>query len=557
MVEVLGVVTILVVISLFTFPMISSLMSSSNTNRNKQFLTSLYQATEAYIERDYDRYSKNEISYIGVKTLIEEGLLQTNFTNPDTKQKLIDEDGIVEVRRNIDNSFSYNYVINQYITINYVEDLISILNSSDTYENKVIVLNRNLDFKDNNSYKNINTPYNGSTIKLALVNGGLIKKSTVFKGKISGNGYSINNIYIENENLGLFNNMNNAVIENINLSGIIDGKNGGLLAVTIENTNINNVNIDVQIPYSSALSETAIGGIAATSLGSTIKNSTVTTDVNKSQGFSVGGLFELTSNTIIENCHQKGTIIAKEVGGIVNRLNSSSKIINSSSEGKLIGSDSSAGIANYVNLSQVINSSSKSSISSSNSGGISNHVDNDSLIKSCHYIGDINGSIVGGIAASLNSSTIEKSYSAVNMQANKDSVSGGLVGNSTSSTIKNSYSLSNIKSNEAIINCGGLVGLSSSTTIQNSYFSGSLSEIVSTNSSYIGGIIGSSTTSTIISSYFNSSLFSGNAFGNSIGDTTTNVSNLTNDDMLLSSSYVGWDFTNTWNINGKSFPSLR
>ena len=119
MVEVLGVVTILVIISLFTFPIISSL-TNDTTSKNKQFLDSLYQAAETYLEMNYERFKNNEISYISANKLIEEGLLSNNLINPNTNKRVIDEDGVVEATRDVDNSFKYNYAINQYITINYI-----------------------------------------------------------------------------------------------------------------------------------------------------------------------------------------------------------------------------------------------------------------------------------------------------------------------------------------------------------------------------------------------------------------------------------------------------
>ena len=92
------------------------------------------------------------------------------------------------------------------------------------------------------------------------------------------------------------------------------------------------------------------------------------------------------------------------------------------------------------------------------------------------------------------------------------------------------------------------------TSIINSYSS---STIVGTGTNIIGGLIGYSESSTITSSYFNSSLYNGDLIGNSTSDTITNSEGLTEKDMLIESSYNGWDFTNIWNIKNNGLPTLR
>lgn len=561
MVEVLGVVTILVIISLFTFPIISSL-TNDTTSKNKQFLDSLYQATETYLEMNYERFKNNEISYISASKLIEEGLLSNNLINPNTNKRVIDEDGVVEATRGVDNSFKYNYAINQYITINYIEDLIKILDSDDTYEGKTIILNRDLDFKKDESYKDINTSYKGSTLKLYLNTSGVTQKNNAFFGNISGNGYSIDNIYMQGDRVGLFSIIAKSNIENINLSGVLDvWDSGGLLANSIEETNINNLNVDVKVPYNDNEYQMNFGGIASYATVN-IKNSSVITDINFSgrSESSIGGFFGMAYNTIINNCKQEGTILGKYIGGIVSQLNGNSKIINSSSNGKLSG-DRVAGLAYDVDDSEIINSFSTSTISSTfDAGGLAIETEN-LTIKNSYYNGNINGSRIGGLA--LYNANIESSYAIANIDCVACNIAGGLIGATRDATIKNSYSLVNINyGNSTGANIGGLVGLvpaAESTSIErtsiiNSYSS---STIVGTGTNTIGGLIGSSNSSTITSSYFNSSLYNGDLIGSSTSDTITNSEGLTEKDMLIESSYNGWDFTNIWNIKNNGLPTLR
>lgn len=560
MVEVLGVVTILVIISLFTFPIISSL-TNDTTSKNKQFLDSLYQATETYLEMNYERFKNNEISYISASKLIEEGLLSNNLINPNTNKRVIDEDGVVEATRDVDNSFKYNYAINQYITINYIEDLIEILDSDDTYEGKTIILNRDLDFKKDESYKDINTSYKGSTLKLYLNTSGVTQKSSYFKGNISGNGYSIDNIYMQGDSLGLFKYIIKSNIENINLSGVIDGGDygsGGLLAsYYISGTNINNLNIDVKVPYNDS-GYNNIGGIASRAEDTNIYNSSVITDINLSKDSSVGGFFVDTTNTTINNCKQEGTILGGDIGGIVIRLDYG-KIIDSSSNGKLTGNAYAAGLVTSTYDSEIINSFSTSTISATYAAAglvtINDGVEG-GIIKNSYYNGNISGSNIGGLAWIIHTNriNIESSYAIANIDCVDCKVAGGLTGY-TKGTIKNSYSLANINyGNSTGAKIGGLVGQAEKVSIINSYSS---STMIGTGTNTIGSLIGSSNSSTIASSYFNSSLYNGNLIGSSTSDTITNSEGLTEKDMLIESSYNGWDFTNIWNIKNNGLPTLR
>ena len=509
---------------------------------------------------NYERFKNNEISYISASKLIEEGLLSNNLINPNTNKRVIDEDGVVEATRDVDNSFKYNYAINQYITINYIEDLIKILDSDDTYEGKTIILNRDLDFKKDESYKDINTSYKGSTLKLYLNTSGLTQKSSEFMGNISGNGYSIDNIYMQGDSLGLFLLISNSNIENINLSGVIDGQMGGLLADNIEETNINNLNIDIKIPYNANLDNASIGGVARAANSVNMQNSFVVTDINIPENSVVGGFFQQASDTTINNCKQEGTIFGYEAGGITHML-FDSKIINSSSNGKLSGVRV-AGLVYSSSNSEIINSFSTSTLSTTScAAGLV--VDATLLtIKNSYYNGKISGSRIGGLVF-FGFANIESSYAIANIDCVDCEVAGGLIGSANSMIIKNSYSLANINyGNSTGANIGGLVGLvpaAESTSIErtsiiNSYSS---STIVGTGTNTIGGLIGSSNSSTITSSYFNSSLYNGDLIGSSTSDTITNSEGLTEKDMLIESSYNGWDFTNIWNIKNNGLPTLR
>ena len=553
-VEMLGVVTILVIISLFTFPLIASLMTDSSNSKYEQFLESLYNAAEVYVEINYDKYKNQEIGYINARRLVEEGFLQTDFINPATKNKLTVEDGIVEVSRDIDNSFKFNYVINQYITINYIEDLIEILNSSSDYQNKIIVLGRDLDINDDSSYENVNTSYNDTTIKNALTNGDLIPKTTDFKGQISGNGYEISNIKIDsdNDNIGLFSSLTDATIENIKLSGQISGRNNvGLLSGSATNVTIDNVSVDAKFSYNSSLVSNSVGGVIGSGSNVQIKNVSSNTDFTIN-GTDIGGIVgKLTSNSTISNSEQTGFMSGTEnVGGIVG--NSSNITTNSLvSKGNILGDNNIGGIVGNSTSDTIEFSNTSASISgSSNIGGIVGSSSN-TISNKNYSAGNVSGvnNIGGIIGYAQGNSNISRSNSTAKIFGSENV--GGLVGNLSASTVSNCYNFSNLSADKQV---GGLVGTSSSATIENSYYSGNILSTIITN---IGGLVGLSSSSNLQNCYYNADLVTYDAVGSSTNDTKTDFIGKTDDEMLVEDTYQNWDFTTVWKIDSGSYPSLR
>ena len=130
---------------------------------------------------------------------------------------------------------------------------------------------------------------------------------------------------------------------------------GGLLADNIEETNINNLNIDIKIPYNANLDNASIGGVARAANSVNMQNSFVVTDINIPENSVVGGFFRQASDTTINNCKQEGTILGEDIGGIGVQLTDNSKIINSSSNGKLVGGNV-AGLAHSAENIEIINS---------------------------------------------------------------------------------------------------------------------------------------------------------------------------------------------------------
>jgi len=151
------------------------------------------------------------------------------------------------------------------------------------------------------------------------------------------------------------------------------------------------------------------------------------------------------------------------------------------------------------------------------------------------------GGLVGG-----NYSIITNSYAIGSVSGG--SYVGGLVGRNDG-TISNSYAIGSISGSRYV---GGLVGLNlvgsnySSGTISNSYATGKV-----TGSDGVGGLVGSNYSSgTISSSYYDRQTSGQTDTDKGIGKTTA--------EMKTQSTYVGWDFENTWVMPARNnYPILK
>jgi hypothetical protein len=137
---------------------------------------------------------------------------------------------------------------------------------------------------------------------------------------------------------------------------------------------------------------------------------------------------------------------------------------------------------------------------------------------------------------------------------------GGLVG-ANNGSVSNSYALGNVTStNVNMITydvAGGLMG-DNTGTITNSYALGA----VTGGSGFGSGPLVGSNWNVIASSYWNTdttlrSNVAGNGLATLAGTPLTNVTGLTTAQMQQQTSYLGWDFVNTWQIAPNAYPTLK
>ena len=184
-------------------------------------------------------------------------------------------------------------------------------------------------------------------------------------------------------------------------------------------------------------------------------------------------------------------------------------------------------------------------------GGLFGYTENSNLsYLSNHGSIDTKHSFTGGIVGKMINSTVSKSFNTSRIVATNDA--GGIVGYA-SGDITDVYNLGSISdvSGYTRYRSGGIVGKLESGSINRTYFIGNLkqSNIDEEVSNNFKQIVGEVVIGTVLSSYYyNPYNLNNNLYGIelSIGD------------LYSSSSYIGFDFDNTWQINVDSkLPSLK
>ena len=231
--------------------------------------------------------------------------------------------------------------------IQYIEDLVDLqvaVNNGETYANKYFELERDLDFQNNESYKNYQTKeygdINGNSTdeelktELTTENGWkpIGNTSNRFSGEFDGGEKRINNLTINylkadgttEKHLGLFGSTGDATIKNLTIGGNINivpsySNTGAIVGTALSNTLIDNCHNEVNI--TSQASGYTNGGLVGALFSGTIKNSS--NSGNISGGNNAGGLTgTINGDSLIENSYNIGNISntkGRHVGGLVGR----------------------------------------------------------------------------------------------------------------------------------------------------------------------------------------------------------------------------------------------
>ena len=233
---------------------------------------------------------------------------------------------------------------NPYL-IKDVEDLKLLaekVNSGETYTNKYFKQTANIDLENEPNW----TPIGGTVIEHPST-----WEISVFKGNYDGDGYKITNLTTteDSNHVGLFGKVEDATIQNCNITGNVNGYNyvGGIVGGVGVKTKILNCSFQGSVMGESdcvggIVGETSaecevsgcfargkveglqkVGGIAGKGVG-TIKNCYALADVTARDRIA-GGIAGGTYNLTIENCYYGGDVLAKNyAGGIAGVMDSTS-----------------------------------------------------------------------------------------------------------------------------------------------------------------------------------------------------------------------------------------
>lgn len=352
-----------------------------------------------------------------------------------------------------------------------------------------------------------------------------------FAGTFDGQNYTISNLYINRPNtmcVGLF--------------GYAEGTYHTDEIFSMRYINLGNVSITGYEYSTQGIERT--GGLIGLTYDVGIYKCNVSGHVKSTESYGVGGLAgEMTYGSVIESVTSGNveSIDGSFIGGLVGKM-IHVDMVNSSSTMTTIGYDACGGLIGYSEFNNITNSYSNSSVTGSagSIGGLIGYDLYSTIIRSYTH-GPVDGSSayigsVGGLIGYKYGANIIESYSTGTVTGTVEI--GGLVGDLCNSNLVNSYSTSSVNGTSKT---GGLIGSVTNSAITNSYSVGLVA-----GTSNVGGLVGISSSSTATSSYWDTETSGQSTSYAGTGKTTA--------EMKTQSTFVNWDFEDTWVMQG--YPKL-
>ncbi len=250
-------------------------------------------------------------------------------------------------------------------------------------------------------------------------------QSTPFTGTFDGQGYEIQNLFIDrsaSNNIAVFSYIDSARISNLSLTSLdITGNNttAGLVA------NMNNSIISDCSSAGSITGNDTVGGLIGITTGvSKILKSFANTTLNAHD--TAGGLVG-NNNAKILKSYATGSITANDnVGGLVGESSGEGRIFYSYSEATINANSNVGGLAGYNHTdSEIVDSYSKSNITATSyAGGIIGKNENGRISRS-YASGSMSGSNLSGLVANSLFTEIYDSYWDTETSGQASNSSGG------------------------------------------------------------------------------------------------------------------------------------
>ncbi len=365
------------------------------------------------------------------------------------------------------------------------------------------------------------SPYNAGVGWLSIGN-----TSLRFQGNFDGNNHTISNLFISTSTqyVGFFGYVQNATISNLGLTNAAVTSSNlsdsvGILIGAGSVTSSNNYTTGIVSSSNSA------GGLIGLFSGGTVSTSYSSATV-RGNGFGDGGLIGASTAGSIYSSYATGNVVGfQQAGGFIGNITGSTLVSSSYATGNITATASGGGFAGGSSQAYIYNSyaTGNATTSGSNVGS---------------FIGFAQGTTL------VNGTHVSSSYATGNVSGN--SSCGGFVGNTTFMSISDSYGIGRVACTSA---SGGYAGTVSGASLTNVYSTGVVTQAAG--GGLIGTVGGSGVTT---SSVYWDTQTSGKAAsaGGATGKTTAQMKDQT--------TFVGWDFTNIWNIDGvnnSGYPYLR
>ncbi len=263
----------------------------------------------------------------------------------------------------------------------------------------------------------------------------------IFKGSLNGNGHTISNLTIDNpvdEYIGLFRNLLNAEITNLNLESIriFDGAHVGSLAGCAENSTI--INCDVTADIDDTVF--SVGGFIGSISDSEITNSTFTGSIYAQSGVTGGIVGSALENSAIINCEATLEFLRGRCLGGITGYNANSHILNCNVTGNVYGYDGPTGGLVGKNVEDGIIESCYANIVINDDSPICGGLvgENFGTISNCHVSGTVNGeNKVGGLLGLAEKGAVVNCTSTCDV--NGITIVGGLIGLVADCNIEDSF----------------------------------------------------------------------------------------------------------------------
>jgi len=350
-----------------------------------------------------------------------------------------------------------------------------------------------------------------------------------------------------NEVGGLIGHLESSVVESGSASGNVFGSLesvGGLIGYSLGN----------QVTDSQASGNVGgqkyVGGLIGHAEFDTIKNNRATGQIHDAyalpKGTAVGGLIgKSVMNGIEGNSASGGVYGANTVGGLIGH-SSQDTITDNHASGAVAGESTVGGLIGHAESSMISDVYATGQVNTlfsltPDAGGLIGLMEG-GFLYSAYATGAVYGHTnVGGLVGRLAGGDIHLAYASGTVDGAYEV--GGLIGTMDNGNVSVAYadgSINGILTN----NMGGLIGLMNNGTVFETY----AAKISKGYPSSSGGLIAAKQSGTVESSYY---LASSGLSNNGIGESKTAV------EMVLESTYVGWDFETIWQFDERAgYPQL-